>query len=539
LPAETFESGSLIIPMDVTYQDIGGLRAFGLVHYLLLNHIPVHWIIDPDKTASISGITITLSSDFSVAAKDLETDAPIEPAHEYRGGPFVIDQADAAMAKIHIAQFWADHPIDGTHNVTAHETTASFEGTVERTLVVAPSIAVFADGNQKIARDYLEAAAIPDSTGDFTWPDSSPDMFNESEMAGATDINHLDGALFDEDGDPKYCQVMSMHWSTSDAEATPEVVAEVRSFLSHPVNFFAECQSVTSFENSLWGQFLTPNGFQTDNPSAGTLIGYSSPASPFAQIDGPFGLVAGPQMGYSPYGGVYKVDDVAIITQRDTPETVQDIWISGFFDGVCPPASKSCPSPNPWSGGLGRISYRGGHDSKTTVPLSSNPESMGTRLFLQSLFTASCATEIGQPSLEITKSGPATTSSDVVTWTISFTNNGPGMVLDAIISDTLPLGVVFISATSGGSETTGGSGTVTWDVGNVGVGESGSVDVVAQLPFEDTWDNFATVSYRVGLNNFEMDSEIFSTTLNYLFEEEIFSDGFESGDTTLWSNTVP
>jgi hypothetical protein len=33
----TFGSGSLIVPMDVDYQNAGSLRAFGLLYKLLLN----------------------------------------------------------------------------------------------------------------------------------------------------------------------------------------------------------------------------------------------------------------------------------------------------------------------------------------------------------------------------------------------------------------------------------------------------------------------------------------------------------------------
>ena len=39
--ARTFEPGSLIIPMDTTYQDTGMLKAYGLVYELLRNGVPV------------------------------------------------------------------------------------------------------------------------------------------------------------------------------------------------------------------------------------------------------------------------------------------------------------------------------------------------------------------------------------------------------------------------------------------------------------------------------------------------------------------
>ena len=58
----------------------------------------------------------------------------------------------------------------------------AFTGDVARTLVVAPNIAMMADGNQKIARKYMVAAKIPDSTGDPLWPDLSPDMLDPATI---------------------------------------------------------------------------------------------------------------------------------------------------------------------------------------------------------------------------------------------------------------------------------------------------------------------------------------------------------------------
>src|SRR5688500_13817803 len=46
----TFPAGSLIIPMDLAYQDTGLLQAYGLLYELLRQGVPVYWVIDPDKT---------------------------------------------------------------------------------------------------------------------------------------------------------------------------------------------------------------------------------------------------------------------------------------------------------------------------------------------------------------------------------------------------------------------------------------------------------------------------------------------------------
>ena len=43
--AADFAAGSLIVPMDVDYQDMGMLRAYGLVYELLRQNVPVRWVI--------------------------------------------------------------------------------------------------------------------------------------------------------------------------------------------------------------------------------------------------------------------------------------------------------------------------------------------------------------------------------------------------------------------------------------------------------------------------------------------------------------
>lgn len=43
--AEDFPAGSLIIPMDIDYQDMGMFEAYGLVYELLRNDVPVDWVL--------------------------------------------------------------------------------------------------------------------------------------------------------------------------------------------------------------------------------------------------------------------------------------------------------------------------------------------------------------------------------------------------------------------------------------------------------------------------------------------------------------
>jgi len=323
----TFAAGSLIIPMDLSYQSTGMFQAYGLIYQLLRQGVHVHWIIDPGKTwhaaacntagdectwdCAIEGSGVkcaypTASPDVSITTKTIWDDKGGVPRdtplgmHRYRGGPFAIDAADKAKALAIIDAWndmskWAANPWAMRtvfHVTSVHEATAAFTGNSARELVAPPSIAVFSDGNEKIATGYLRAAGIPQSSGaEFPANNCSgttcgpgttnPDMLTPESIAGdlgtcnAPNNNHQNGALFKPDGTPAYCQIMSMHWGVNQRERVEceggcpatqaecqgekftfnghEVVAEVRAFLAYPTHFFAECQAVNAYEN------LVPN----------------------------------------------------------------------------------------------------------------------------------------------------------------------------------------------------------------------------------------------------------------------------------------
>ncbi len=473
--ADTFAQGSLIIPMDNTYQDNGALRAYGLVYSLLRQGVPVKWCIAPRK--AFQGV------DFTASAIDRQSDAGISN-YGYRAGPFVIDSTDAAAATPIIAAWQSANP-----NVKVHIATGAFTSTVARYLVAAPKIAMHADGNEAIARGYLQAAGIPDSTLDPTWPNTSPDMLTPAQVVGPTSSNSRDGRLFDPSGNPAYCQLMSMHYNVGSALANPGVVAEVRQFLTHPTHFFAECQAVNAFENTPGGFFLTTTGFEVR--SRPSLIDNHNFDSTFAQYDGTFGTVGGSEPAFAlPDGGAYKAGGVTMITNRGFAPGTWDVWMTGYLDGACPPHAEVC-------GTLGKVSYLGGHSYSTNLPMSANPGSQGVRLFLNSIFDSTCALASGQPVIDVTKSVPATSTSSTVTFTVNYSNTGVSVAMGASLSDVLPSGASFVSATGGG---TFANGAVTWNLGSLGMGQSGSVSVTVTLASPGRYANTATLAYSVGLS---------------------------------------
>jgi MYXO-CTERM domain-containing protein/uncharacterized repeat protein (TIGR01451 family) len=491
--AQDFEAGALIIPMDVDYQDMGMLEAFGLVYELLRNDVPVDWVIEADKTF--------MGVDFIASAQDVQTQAVIVD-HGYRGGPWVIEAANVAAAMPIVDAWQQAHP-----NTAVHVATAPFSGDVAHRLVVAPTIAMVADGNQKIARKYMQAAGIPDSAGSLAWADDSPDMLDIDELMGPTSEVHRDGALFDEEGDPVYCQLMSMHWSVNDAVANPEVVAEVREYLQHPTHFFAECQAVNAFENlDPHGYFLTDNGFEIgDRPNA---YDFFQVATPYGQLDGEFESVGGSEPAYSlPIGDSYKAEDIVMITEQGTPVGENDVWMTGFIDGICP--GNATLYPDQIDAGFadadlrsaclsaGKVSYLGGHEYKTALPISANPDSQGARLFLNSLFEAPCATAEGLPQVVVEAGAPAVTMDPLIVFTVDFANEQGVTALDAVLSDVLPPGATFVEASDGGVLD---GDTVSWQLGNLGQFESGSVSVTVMLEDYGIYKNDAEISFEVGLN---------------------------------------
>ena len=73
--ATTFSKGSLIIPMDTTYQDNGMLKAYGLLFALLKADVPVHWVIKAKKAAGEADFTAS-SKDFASSAACTATSSP-------------------------------------------------------------------------------------------------------------------------------------------------------------------------------------------------------------------------------------------------------------------------------------------------------------------------------------------------------------------------------------------------------------------------------------------------------------------------------
>ena len=317
--AKTFSENSLIIPMGDVSQGVGKFKAIGLVFELLRNGIPLEWAIQNGKLHD--------TTDFLAWFVELYDFVPIY--FPFGGGPFVVS-AEHADEALPIAMNWVSVYTD----VTVHIATQPFDSDVGRVLHHAPSIALFADGNEDIAMGYLNAAAIPDANGN-AWSKDSPDILSVSDVEGPTaGLPHQDGALFDSDGTPEYCQLVSMHWDEAEGNKNPGVVKEVRSFLNHPTQFFAECQAVNAFENADGGQFLTTGGLVKGTKP--TVVSHEHPDSPYSQTTGIFGTVGGsePSFGLAEGSSYHNTTGVILKGLVSAPGE-NDVWFRGYLEGAC------------------------------------------------------------------------------------------------------------------------------------------------------------------------------------------------------------
>ncbi len=487
---QPFAAGSLIIPMDVTYQDAGMLKAFGLLDKLLRASIPVSWVVDPNKTV-VNAATGTFTVDMTASATDFKTGAVIT-SYGYRGGPFVIDSSNAAQATP-IIQSWQK-----TNTTTVHVASASFDAPVSRLLTVAPRIAVFNDNNQQIAFSYLNAAGILDENG-LAWSNSSVNLLTDTAVTGTLG-NAQDGVLFDGTGGPPvFCEIMTMHWDVTSTDI-PGVVAEMNSFLNYPVHVNAECQAVNAIEGDPPDggreDWLTTKGYQWPAPKQPTAVQFANSFQPFAQMDGPFATVGGSEPAYGfAAGSSYYYQDVVMISGAGVGVGVQDLWMTGYAHGNCD-IGKDVHRENSGACG-GKVSYLGGHQYQVNTPMSKNPQSQGARLFLNSLYEAGCVTSEGQPIVMLTKSAPSAVSSASVTYTIEYDNMGPGPALALVITDTIPTGSSFVSASVPGAFS---GGAVSWAIGSLGSNASGQVSFTVTLPAKGTYTNQASGTFRVGNN---------------------------------------
>src|SRR5205085_1899716 len=97
--------------------------------------------------------------------------------------------------------------------------------------------------------------------------------------------------------------------------------------------------------------------------------------------------------------------------------------------------------------------------------------------------------------LILTADAPQSTTAPDVTFTIGYANTASTSATSAVLTDALPFGATFVAATGGG---TFAGGRVTWNLGTVPAGASGSVAVMLRLPGVGIYTNQGVATYNQG-----------------------------------------
>jgi uncharacterized repeat protein (TIGR01451 family) len=133
-----------------------------------------------------------------------------------------------------------------------------------------------------------------------------------------------------------------------------------------------------------------------------------------------------------------------------------------------------------------------------------------------------------QANLEISKadSPDPVTVGDNLTYTITVTNLGPDAATNVVVTDTLPSGVTFVSASPGCVHS---AGVVTCNLGNIPAGDSVTITIVVTVTAPGTISNTATVT---------SDTLDPNTANNSDAEPTEVSEGPIGGDPPIWGSIM-
>ncbi|MBI5540376.1 MAG: gliding motility-associated C-terminal domain-containing protein [Bacteroidia bacterium] len=258
---ETIPLGSYVIPMDNNNQALVApfnLRSYGLVHSLLMNDIPVKWVILSGKAKDAVDFTANASRVYPSAVAS----APVS----FIASAFIIDStwinksfySTGKTATQVITDYYALGA--GYNQVTVYRLTNNENLNVRYTLHQRPKIAVFSNGgNQAIHQTMLDNAGI---TNYF--------IQNAGNFLGLAEC---------------YTFCSEAHW---DFNTNPDInpVQNVLKFVNEGGNFLAQCAGIDLYEDHQpgGGHFHSSHGINFSNVA--TTNTYSNTDMAFNQYHG-------------------------------------------------------------------------------------------------------------------------------------------------------------------------------------------------------------------------------------------------------------
>jgi uncharacterized repeat protein (TIGR01451 family) len=247
------------------------------------------------------------------------------------------------------------------------------------------------------------------------------------------------------------------------------------------------------------------------SPDGNTLLVTKLSSAPIDIFTAPFSAASTPETLTIP--GAAGLDGI-MVAPNGVHAVVGDIFATQAFSIASPFSSastvESLPLPGAIADGPGFEDVGISADSSLAVLTGGSSGAGAPALFIEAPFTAAGATshavDILGPGrgagavrflppglaagLTISKSAPATAPpASSFTYTITYGNTGGADATGVVISDTVPVGTTFVSATDGGTEA---GGVVTWNIGTVGagvVGQTVSFTVMVTVPAGSTIAN--------------------------------------------------
>jgi hypothetical protein len=339
---QTLPTGSLIIPMDNTYQTNGSslfnLKAYGLIIHLLNNGVKVKWVIAAGKAKD--------GTDFSATTALVTPTTNATPTlRDFKGGPFIILAPDTAGVIALVNSFNAANALAGNARPKVQRTLLPSVADIRYDLQgFRPKAAVLNDGgSQAIHVAYMTAASIP--------------AINYAVSAGRDLITG--------------CYTFASEPHNGDSNPIVDTaIMSIRDFVEYGGNFLAQCAAVENYENSVHGRFQTTTGITETGIGIGTTVNMGNADLSYSQVHG---LVSG-----EPGGSVenWRINGSGINNNHN------HITGTGANGGIVTASVSKLTS-----GVGGMVFYLGGHNYRT----DNQTEINGVRMFMNAFLTPSVA----------------------------------------------------------------------------------------------------------------------------------------------------
>ncbi len=265
----TVPGGSYVIPMDNTNQSLVApfnVKAYGLVHELLMNDVPVKWVILSGKAKDAADFTANASRVFPTVIAS----APVT----FKASAFIIDttwlNTSFYSGGLTALQVIAAFNARGSEyaKVAIYKLTSNTPVNVRYTLDQRPKIACFNNGTYEgIATKMLDSAGI-------------------------TNYVTISAGVF-----PGLSQCFTFcceeHWDVATNPPTApatvgSITQKVWDFVYEGGNFFAQCAGVNTYENLMNSpqHFHSTNGVIVSNSNTVATNAYYSSDMAFMQFEG-------------------------------------------------------------------------------------------------------------------------------------------------------------------------------------------------------------------------------------------------------------